>query len=392
LSVLFTPESHEPLVGGDWDESRARDAIARIVADAEEALPDGGLWAPHPRDADGADVFTGIYMGAAGVVWALEALQRAGAVELRRDYRPVIERALERYLERPDFDDRVPSFWMGESGILLVAWRLDRDESVADRLFACCRDNVGNETNEIMWGSPGTMLVARAMLEWTGDARWAAVWRESAERLWADRREDGLWTQHLYGRVREFVGPAHGFAGNVRALMNGADLLEDRRRAELVRDSVDVVRKEAVTEAGLANWPPTIGAGLVPDDDDIRVQWCHGAPGIVASLADLAPEDDGYTALLTAGAELTWRAGPLVKGPGLCHGTAGNGYAFLALHRRTGDALWLERARAFAMHAVDQVERAARGRYSLWTGDIGGALYLWSCLSEDARFPTIDVL
>ena len=24
----------------------------------------------------------------------------------------------------------------------------------------------------------------------------------------------------------------------------------------------------------------------------------------------------------------------LVKGPGLCHGTAGNGYALLALHRR----------------------------------------------------------
>ena len=49
-----------------------------------------------------------------------------------------------------------------------------------------------------------------------------------------------------------------------------------------------------------------------------------------------------------------WEAGPLAKGYGLCHGTAGNGYAFLALHRRTGDARWLERARAFAMHAIGQ--------------------------------------
>jgi hypothetical protein len=32
-----------------------------------------------------------------------------------------------------------------------------------------------------------------------------------------------------------------------------------------------------------------------------------------------------------AGGELTWRAGPLAKGANLCHGTAGNGYAFLAL-------------------------------------------------------------
>ena len=47
-----------------------------------------------------------------------------------------------------------------------------------------------------------------------------------------------------------------------------------------------------------------------------------------------------------AGGELTWRAGPLVKGSGLCHGTSGNAYAFLVLHRRTGDELWLDRARA----------------------------------------------
>jgi hypothetical protein len=28
-------------------------------------------------------------------------------------------------------------------------------------------------------------------------------------------------------------------------------------------------------------------------------------------------------------AVVTWRAGPLTKGAGLCHGTGGNGYAFL---------------------------------------------------------------
>jgi hypothetical protein len=391
--MLFRPESHERLARGDWHEARAREAIGRIVADAEEALPDGGLWPAHPRDVDGddIDVLTGIWMGAAGVVWALDALQRVGAVELHHDYRPVIERALERYLERPDFGERVPSLWMGESGILLVAWRLDPDESGADRLFACCRDNVGNETNEIMWGSPGTMLAARAMLDWTGEERWAEVWRESATQLCAERRGDGLWTQHLYGNVRDFVGPAHGFAGNVRALLNGGELLDASRREELERGALEVVHAEAVTEDGLANWPPTHSGGLVSNDGEIRVQWCHGAPGIVASLADLAPADEAYTALLTAGAELTWRAGPLVKGPGLCHGTAGNGYAFLALHKRTGDRLWLERARAFAMHAIDQVERAENGRYSLWTGDVGAALFLSSCLTEDARFPTIDV-
>ena len=67
----------------------------------------------------------------------------------------------------------------------------------------------------------------------------------------------------------------------------------------------------------------------------------------------------------------------------------GNGYAFLKLFERTGDELWLERARGFAMHAIEQVERAraeyGRGRHTLWTGDLGTALYLQSCLAGAPR-------
>jgi hypothetical protein len=90
---------------------------------------------------------------------------------------------------------------------------------------------------------------------------------------------------------------------------------------------------------------------------------------------------------------LTWRAGPLRKGAGLCHGTAGNGYAFLALLERTGDEVWLERARAFAMHAAVQVERTrsehGRGRQTLWTGDLGTALYLADCVEGRGKPPLL---
>jgi hypothetical protein len=79
------------------------------------------------------------------------------------------------------------------------------------------------------------------------------------------------------------------------------------------------------------------------------------------------------------------------QGAGLCHGTAGNGYAFLALLARTGDERWLERARTFAMHAADQVERArtadGRGRHTLWTGDLGVALFLADCVDGGGKLP-----
>jgi lantibiotic modifying enzyme len=186
------------------------------------------------------------------------------------------------------------------------------------------------------------------------------------------------------------LGPAHGFAGNVYVLGRG-DLLPAARRPELERRAVAALAAHARRADGLAQWPPSVEPSSVPR----RTQWCHGAPGIVASLAGLAPGNDELTELLVAGGELTWRAGPPRKGANLCHGTAGNGYAFLKLLERTGDELWLGRARAFAMHAVDQVEQAraehARGRHTLWTGDPGTALYVASCVDATASFPTLDV-
>ena len=115
---------------------------------------------------------------------------------------------------------------------------------------------------------------------------------------------------------------------------------------------------------------------------------------MINALADLPP-DPQTDALLLAGGALIWRAGPVAKLPGLCHGAPGAGYAFLKLHRRTGEAVWLHRARRFAMHAIGQSERAlladGRRKYSLWTGDLGLAVFLWNCIDGAADFPTLDV-
>ncbi|MEP0820942.1 MULTISPECIES: lanthionine synthetase LanC family protein [Trichocoleus] len=116
---------------------------------------------------------------------------------------------------------------------------------------------------------------------------------------------------------------------------------------------------------------------------------------MVTALA-LLPQgvNESFDRLLAQGGELTWQAGPLKKGSNLCHGTGGNGYAFLKLFVRTGNQMWLDRARIFAMHAIAQYELAQQLyrqlRYPLWTGDLGLAVYLWDCLQAQAKFPTID--
>jgi Lanthionine synthetase C-like protein len=387
--VLFDPASHEPLVETPWSESRARAAIAAIVVDTESAFDEQALWPAHPLDEEvtPAETLT-LYIGASGVIWALDELERHGLAEPRRGWAPTAVALHGRYVD-VSLGEQPPSLLVGESGILLVAHGLAPEPWQEHLLLACIRANVANPFWELMWGSPGTMLAAQVMHERTGSEHWAEAWRESADRLWQEW-DDDLWLQDLYGRALHVLGPAHGFAGNVYVLARG-ELLDDERRSELERRAAAVADKYAQRADGLAQWPPALEPG---SSTEIKTQWCHGAPGIVASLATIAPHNEQFTELLVAGGELTWRAGPLAKGAGLCHGTAGNGYAFLKLFGRTGNELWLDRARAFAMHAAAQVERMrnthGRGRYTLWTGDLGTALYLRSCIEADAAMPTID--
>jgi hypothetical protein len=369
--MLFDPRAHEPLVDRAWDVDAIRAAIAEIAAETEAAFDDG--WPAHPLDEPEPHRFRTPYLGGAGVIRALHDLERSDLVQLQHDYIPYLDRPYE-----PDFpeNDHAHSLLMGETGIRLELQRLAPSEANLERLAALIHENRDNPSRELMWGSPGTMLAATEL-----DLN--DLWRESADWLESEwDPENGVWTQDLYGEKVPYLGPAHGFAGCMLALAPG----------DVDGRAVATMRRFAVEEDGLANWPAVAGSDLRSQGDDwIRTQWCHGAPGMVASLASFAPDDREHERLLRAGGELTWRAGPLAKGAGICHGTAGNGYAFLALLKRTGDELWLDRARAFAMHAAAQVGRDrahyGRGRFTLWTGDLGAALYLADCLGGHGSVP-----
>ena len=397
--MLFEPERHEALEVFPWNEAQAREAIERIARAAAREMTDAGLWSVHPEDAMGpaTQPACSLYWGAAGVMWGLEFLHAAGAAPAPPDFTRTRAGLLEanRRLLRP-FVPQTGSWLMGDSSILALEWKRTRSPELAAQLAAVIAGNQEHPSLELMLGAPGTMLAALTLHAETGEARWAELFRAGAAALWQALARDTasgqlLWTQELWGSRSQQLGAVHGFAGNAAVLIRGRELLAPDDWSRWQRCIVETLAGTALREDGLATWPPLVGAPR-PGRTALLVQHCHGAPGVVTSLASLP--DASLDALLLAGGELVWRAGPLTKGANLCHGTAGNGYAFLKLFRRSGDARWLERARSFAMHAIAQCERQraafGRGRHSLWTGDIGTAVYLESCIRADDAFPTVD--
>ena len=395
--MLYRAEAFEPLTDVPWDAERVREGIREIVAETDAALRGPKLlWRADPWDSwHATSPMKNLYVGAAGVLFALDVLRRRGHAETTLDLGDLALRNLERFRARPDWikgwpgpEPREASLFLGECGILLAAYRLAPSAELAVRLLALVRANVANEADEVMWGAPGTLVAARAMLEWTGEERWREAWDESATALLARRGEDGYWVQKLYGQELRSLTPPHGLVGNVQVL---APLLDRKRRAELERETAAIVARTAHVENDLANWPPRERPDLPGPDGQIRLQWCAGAPGMVVATRGYLDEE-----LLLAGAELCWKAGPhgAEKGPSICHGTAGNGYALLAAFERTGDERWLDRARRFAMHAFEQARREreerGRGRHSLWTGDLGVALFAADCLDARAAYPVLD--
>ena len=372
--MLYKPEAFEPVTETAWDEAAVRERVERIAGETEAAYDPEKLWPASEWDAFNAQLpLTTLYAGASGIAWAL--------ARLGRDASAMASRAVEAWRADPDFEERLDepplrtnaSLYFGETGPLVAAFLLG-EHSLADDLYARVRENEEAPANELMWAQVGTMRVAEEMLECTGDERWSESRDRAAGVILERRDEEGLWDTQPFGRG---LGAAHG-ASTTAAILGE------------YQPTASALAKYAVREDGLANWPMVAGDELVEHgyDDQVRLQWCHGGAGIVCSAGQYLDED-----VLLAGGECCWQAGApnLDKGYGLCHGTAGTGYAFLKVFERTGDERWLERARRFAVHALEQVDRLPP-RYSLMTGSVGAALFANDCLEARATVPIVDVL
>lgn len=402
---LCEPVRHAPLAALEWDADLAAQAIAAIADDARAAFDGERLFEAHPLDTEGETIapYANLYFGAAGVLVALDLLASSGAIAEGPPYASVLPALLERSrLLIEARRERACGYLMGELGVLLAEWRLTRDPALLEPIAAHCADSVEYEARELTWGAPGAMLAALFLHRASGDARWARLYRACSDRLLADLRftEAGIavWNQRLFGLSFHILGAGHGLAGCALPLVRGRALLGEPSFTHLIDRITATLSETAFETETFANWPkmvepyPPIDVGA----DRCLLQWCHGAPGVVTSLAEVplgaSPRLDE---LLRKAGELTYAAGPLAKGAGLCHGTAGNGYALLKLYERTREPVWLERARRFAMHAIEQVAAARREtgpRHSLFTGDIGVACFLFDCIRARAEIPCLDAL
>jgi hypothetical protein len=124
--------------------------------------------------------------------------------------------------------------------------------------------------------------------------------------------------------------------------------------------------------------PERLGAGSA----DFVPSWCNGSAGFVHLWlsAERVLGDEGYRELAYGAARDA--LGPMETGVDLCCGLAGRAYALLALHRASGDDIWLREARALAVRALRPRMLDAPFALSLYKGVFGLVV-----LAEELRAP-----
>ncbi|XP_020293533.1 lanC-like protein 3 homolog [Pseudomyrmex gracilis] len=199
----------------------------------------------------------------------------------------------------------------------------------------------------------------------------------------------------------EYLGAAHGLCSILQVLIQLPSFLDsDTDMDSTVRACVDYFLS-VQTISG--NFPCAVdeidlsGRSFRESDDEL-VHWCHGAPGVIYMMAAayLRWKDQRYLDSCKRAGDLVWRKGLLRKGPGICHGVAGNGYVFLLLYRLTNNMRYLYRAAKFAdFMNSSQFQSEARtpdSPYSLYEGLAGTACFLADLIMPDkAHFPFQDI-
>jgi eukaryotic-like serine/threonine-protein kinase len=190
--------------------------------------------------------------------------------------------------------------------------------------------------------------------------------RERGDEI-AESLSEILRSEHIATSTRiRFLGIAHGWAGLLFAIL---------RWTRATRRSVQPLLAAKLDE--LADLAIPYGHGVCwtmhNNSSVLMPGWCHGTAGytMLFALAHEVLRVPRYADLAERAAASAWNIE--TSNGSLCCGNGGNGYAFLAAYRLTGDRLWLNRARVAARRAAGHASKLAF-RDSLYKGALGVAL------------------
>ncbi|KAL8428935.1 hypothetical protein ACSSS7_006889 [Eimeria intestinalis] len=345
------------------------------LRDAQWFLPeDGGDVPTDPQQ--GGSLSTSFICGPAGVWYtlAMRCLMHPSSSSQSKA-RTSIERFLTfatHAAERSDADE-----WLyGRAGfvvaLLLLHQQLHRQQDQQLRGLANTVEELTNKTAEAIIASG--LRTAQAM----GDAA-------------------GPPLRYAFSR-KEFVGAAHGYFCILYALLVTPSLRNNPSHAahKSIKETLHWLLQ---LEDSHHNYPTAYHGPHTSShqQESPLVYFCHGAPGAVLLFAEAYDvyHDEVYKKAGERAAACTWRYGMLRKGPGLCHGVAGNGYALLRWYQLSRQQVWLERAVRFACEVNEDRQRQIKRDhpYSLFEGHAGVCCFLSDLLHDPmkARMPVFGI-
>jgi serine/threonine-protein kinase len=222
---------------------------------------------------------------------------------------------------------------------------------------------------DITLGHASILLAIMLLLE-SGSTAGAELLRERGDKL------NALILQSLRTPEDiEYLGIAHGHAGLLYAALRWARAGKNEP-IPLIRERLgDLARHVTFTRRG-ARWPIQAKPGALS-----LPGWCNGSAGYAHlwTLAHQIYQDPRYLVLAEKAAIDAFEGAG--GGHGLCCGFAGQAYAQLALYKHTGEAVWLDQARALAEKAATTANQLNRQNapglpFSLYKGDIGVAVLI----------------
>jgi hypothetical protein len=203
-------------------------------------------------------------------------------------------------------------------------------------------------------------------------------------------RSDPSW---LPPRARETphpdwnLGVAHGVPGVIallgRICASACEAPTRREARRLLDGAVAWLLRQRLPAGSRSCYPAVLGERREPAPAPLA--WCHGDPGIAATLLGAARavgeatwEREAMRVGLRAAARAESDA--RVRDVGLCHGSAGLGHIFHRLYRTTREERFARAARTWFARTLALGPRRDRG---FLTGAAGVTLALAAAISED---------